>query len=265
MGDARSNCLIAIQPVLQQIEENKLEKIKWEEGSKEHNIKKVEYNLWLNSNANIDHVKVSSNSNKYEVMYKKMYNEWESQRVETPDCGGRHKRDETHCQNQAKIYWNNEGWEFDKGSSAWCGTASSNRKLHCKRSVDGIQILLNDYKEHVKPIDPGDYGSGPTMIVNNAATCCEQIFKDITVTGGGNNDINAVQNCSAKLSMGGQTDEGTNADEDDFDDSDITSKDKDDKDDNTFWYLLFGGGTTGIISSSCCCCFVFILIIIFIM
>jgi hypothetical protein len=262
MGDARSNCLIAIQPVLQQIKENKLEKIKWEEGRKEHNIKKVEYNIWLNSNANIDHVKVSSDSNKYEVIYKKMYNEWEGQRVETPDCGGRKNRNETHCQNQAKKHWNNEGWEYHRGSSAWCGRFSQNRKLHCKRSVDGIQILLNDYKEYVKPIDPGDYGSGPTMIVNNAATCCEQIFKNIKVTGGGDNDINAVQNCSTKLSIGGETNketnEGTNSDEDFFDDPDISS----DEDDNTLW--LYGGGTGGIISisSSLCCLLIIIMMIL---
>jgi hypothetical protein len=240
MGDARSNCELAIQPVLRQIKKNKIDEIRWNMEHKVWVMKNKKWEEWKGLKTTI--AGSVANTTDWEKQIHGLQKEWSEKRQET-GCNG----------NCVKKFGND--WEFDRKRKN-CSFSWDERDV-CKYKVSYIEGKLEERKNSFKPQNPGSEPQRPTSVITSAATCCEQIFSDITVTGGGDNDINAVQNCSAKLSSG--TGE-TNSDEDEFDDPDISSNDE--EDDNTLWYLLFGGGTGGIISSSSCCCLLIIMIIL---
>jgi hypothetical protein len=265
---AKSNCLLAIDPILKQIEENKRLLLEWNSGKAAHNIKERQYADWQNTNDNLNAVKNTRN-NIYEKKLNDHYNWLKKQRKTTPKCASPKRRDETHCQKSFGNFW-----EMDSSTGSGC-TWAWNRKLICKMTKDYMQGQISDKKSKIAPKNPGSYPAGPTSIITTAITCCEQIFSDIKVNGG-DLDIDAVQKCSAKLKVDGKTSIGKKVGGDSGGGSvksgesgggsgGGSGKSGESGDDNTNWWL-FGGGTTGVSSSSSSlCCSILIILIIMIM
>jgi hypothetical protein len=255
----KSKCLIAIDSITKEIQKNKKELSDFERDLRIWKPKQEKWGQWEAIQANV--WGAGANHNEFEQKIHSKWKELDAERKETNDYGGPNRRNETHCQNQAKKHWNNEGWEYGREHKYRKKQWSDHAKLMCQRSTDGINRMLADLKTQIKPENPGPEPQRPTSVITNSAVCCEQVFSDIKVTGG-DLDLNAIQNCSSRLKTGSGTEEGTNViSEEDEEDED---EDEEDEDEDNILYWISGGGA-GIFfsSSSSCCLFIIIMLILF--
>jgi hypothetical protein len=245
MDDSKSNCLSSLKPVLEEIKRNKREKLAWTTDHNEWKPKNQKFNEWLNAQS-IQSASPGDNwaTNALNVTYNALKKE---SRFSTcaNNVTSRH-RDIYKCSDDI-----GEGWKWARGGhdgfpeTRNCGTG---RYMLCIRTDDKLIKDVESYKGSIKPPQPGTEPQFPTSVVTSNSVCCEQIFKDIKLTGDGDIDIKAVQNCYSKLNSDVAITPGAPGE------TDTT-------DDNTIFYLL-GGGGSGIISSFFCCLLIIIIIII---